>query len=269
MKRSHALPAPAALLLLLALVSVRLPAGETQSGARELVVRAQELITIEAMEALSTLITTSGSARREQKLAMISGTFNGIEKRLIRFLEPADIRGTGFLTWDHASGEDDMWIYLPSLGKSRRVAGGEKSKSFMGSEFTYMDMTQFDPDDFVFNLEGKETIDGRECYIVRQEPASPALVREYGFMFRTLAIGTTDGLMYRAVYTDSRGREWKLLEVLDIRPAGTEGGMERFRAWHLRMTNLQNRRISEMKVDAFQLTGDPPEEYFSVRYLER
>lgn len=251
------------LVFLLALLPTALFAQEPDP--RALITDAQDKVTVDGMEAVTRLVTTRGSSRREQKMAMISGRFDGTEKRLIRFVEPADIRGTGFLTFDHDTGDDDMWLFLPALGKSRRIVSGEKAKSFMGSEFTYMDMTQFDPDDFIYALAGRETVDGRECWLVEQRPASTNLEREYGFSRRSVAIGVENGLMYRTLYTDLRGREWKKLEVLDMRPAG-EGT---FRAWHLRMTNLQNDRVSEMIVDALQLNPNPDEEYFSVRYLER
>ena len=59
------------------------------------------------------------------------------------FLSPADVKDTGFLTYDYdeEGRDDDQWLYLPALKKTKRIASGDKSGSFMGSDFTYADMT--------------------------------------------------------------------------------------------------------------------------------
>jgi hypothetical protein len=62
------------------------------------------------------------------------------DRTLIRFTEPADIRGTSFLVWDQPSGDDERFLYLPSLGRVRRIAGSEAQESFVGSDLTYEDI---------------------------------------------------------------------------------------------------------------------------------
>ena len=62
------------------------------------------------------------------------------DRLLIRFSYPNDIRGTGFLVWEHAHGDDERFLYLPSLGRVRRIAGAETQESFVGSDFTYEDI---------------------------------------------------------------------------------------------------------------------------------
>jgi hypothetical protein len=62
------------------------------------------------------------------------------DRLLIRFTYPSDIRGTGFLVWEHPQGDDERFLYLPSLGRVRRIAGSETQESFVGSDFTYEDI---------------------------------------------------------------------------------------------------------------------------------
>jgi hypothetical protein len=62
------------------------------------------------------------------------------DRSLIRFTSPADIRGTGFLIWEHPDKDDERFLFLPSLGRVRRIAGGETQESFVGSDFTYEDI---------------------------------------------------------------------------------------------------------------------------------
>ena len=52
------------------------------------------------------------------------------------------MKNTGFLTYDYdASGkDDDQWLYLPALGKTKRIASSDQSGAFMGSDFNYSDL---------------------------------------------------------------------------------------------------------------------------------
>ena len=62
------------------------------------------------------------------------------DRVLVRFLGPADIRGTGFLVWEHAQKDDERFLYLPALGRVRRIAGAEAQESFVGSDLSYEDI---------------------------------------------------------------------------------------------------------------------------------
>lgn len=62
------------------------------------------------------------------------------DRVLVRFLAPADIRGTGFLVWEHAAREDERFLFLPALGRVRRIAGAETQDSFVGSDLSYEDI---------------------------------------------------------------------------------------------------------------------------------
>ncbi|MFH5885992.1 outer membrane lipoprotein-sorting protein [Halalkalibaculum sp. DA3122] len=62
----------------------------------------------------------------------------GKELRMVRFLEPADVRGVGFLRLD----SDRLYLYLPAFRKVRRIASSATNENFMGTDFTYEDMSQ-------------------------------------------------------------------------------------------------------------------------------
>jgi len=62
-------------------------------------------------------------------------------RAIIVFQSPTSVAGTRFLTMENSGAADDRWIYLPSLGKVRRVAASEGSGSFMGTDFSYDDIS--------------------------------------------------------------------------------------------------------------------------------
>jgi hypothetical protein len=74
------------------------------------------------------------------------------DRLLIRFSYPNDIRGTGFLVWEHPKADDERFLYLPSLGRVRRIAGSETQESFAGSDFTYEDIGGREFDEYTYAL---------------------------------------------------------------------------------------------------------------------
>ena len=74
------------------------------------------------------------------------------DRLLIRFSYPNDIRGTGFLVWEHPRQDDERFLYLPSLGRVRRIAGTETQESFVGSDFTYEDIGGRELDEYTYAI---------------------------------------------------------------------------------------------------------------------
>ena len=64
----------------------------------------------------------------------------GLSKTLTRFSKPADMAGVGFLQTMRDDGDDDRYLYLPDLKKSRRIAGALRNNSFVGTDFSFADL---------------------------------------------------------------------------------------------------------------------------------
>lgn len=117
-------------------------------------------------EMIMKLINKRGKVR-ERKLISYSIDVGKDKKSIMFFSYPGDVKGTGFLTWDYdqAGKDDDKWLYLPSMKKTRRISGSSAKKDFfMGSDFTYDDMGSRNIDEDVHKLLGEETIDGNKCW---------------------------------------------------------------------------------------------------------
>ena len=103
-----------------------------------------------------TLVDRRG--RERQRALTIKGLRGGPgrplpgDRTLLHFTLPNDIRGTGFLVWEHPDGEDERFLYLPSLGRVRRIAGSEAQESFVGSDFTYEDIGGRELEDYTYTL---------------------------------------------------------------------------------------------------------------------
>jgi len=157
--------------------------AQSQPSAREIMQKAREVSKIPGMEAISTLsIYDSRGRERTREISMASRLFdNGsTEKRIVRFLAPAEVKGTGMLVFDYDDRADDMWIYMPALRKTRRIVSAEKGQSFMGSEFSNADMAAPNLDDYRYQLLGSETQDGTDCWKIEVVPVNEEIADESG-----------------------------------------------------------------------------------------
>jgi hypothetical protein len=91
---------------------------------------------------------------RERTLTVLGlrGRGGAGDRVLVRFSYPNDIAGTGFLVWERPGGDDDRFLYLPALGRVRRITGSERQESFVGSDFTYEDIGGRALEDYTYAL---------------------------------------------------------------------------------------------------------------------
>ena len=118
-----------------------------------------------------TLINKSGK-ERIRKIKQFTKDMGDMEKSIMFFQSPADVKNTSFMNWtyDDESKSDDQWIYLPALKKTKRISSDSKSDYFMGSDFTYDDLGDRKLDDDTHELLREETIDGVAYYVVESTP---------------------------------------------------------------------------------------------------
>jgi len=108
----------------------------------------------------------------------------GANKQLMIFESPADVRNTGLLTFDYDDGKksDDQWLYLPNLHKSTRISGGGKAGSFMGTDLSYSDMTNKDPEQYDYKLlQPSVDVSGELCWLIESRPRTAKEQRETGY----------------------------------------------------------------------------------------
>ncbi len=246
------------------------PISPPSSDGKLIMEKAREVAQVRGLEAVSTLCIYDAKGReRIRQTSMASREFdNGAtEKRIIRFLSPAEVKGTGMLIYDYRDKNDDMWIYMPALRKTRRIVSTEKSKSFMGSEFSNSDMTAPNPDDFNYTVLGTETLDGTECWVVEAVPVSGEIMDEMGYQRRVIWIGKMDYVVRKADYYNQEGELFKHLTANNIKLIDPKGG--KYMAMYMEMVNEETGRRSVMTMDKIQYNPDVKEDYFTISYLEK
>lgn len=160
------------------------------------------------------LIDKNGSQRKRTIRAYRMDV--GVDKHTIMFfLDPADVKDTGFLTYDYDDPEkdDDQWLYLPALKKTKRIASGDKSGSFMGSDFTYADMTDRNLDNYEYELLKEDEIDGVPVWIVQAIPTTEKEIDETGYVKQVVFVRQDNYVVIRSKNWLKKGGRNKYFDV--------------------------------------------------------
>ncbi len=208
------------------------------------------------------LVDKSGSSS-ERLIDQFSVEEKGLTKMAIIFQAPASVKDTRFLTIQNASGPDDRWIFLPALAKVRRVAAGEGNSSFMGTDFSYDDVSSMssrpvDRDDFA--LLGTDTQNGEKVFIVEVKPKNPA-DSEYSRTVQTIVADK-----WVAVKIDIYDKGGKLAKVNEVSEYKQVDGY--WTSIKSTMKNLQTGHSTTLSIEKLIFNKPIPAGVFTVKFLE-
>jgi hypothetical protein len=189
------------------------------------------------------------------------------DRLLIRFSFPNDIKGTSFLVWEHPASEDERFLFLPSLGRVRRIAGAETQESFVGSDFTYEDIGGREFDDYTYAILDEDAtwtppgggaprpawrLESRRKDASAQFPRVVSLVPKDSFM---------------VVQADIYNRRNEKQKVYTVRRIAQVNGI--WTAMESEMTNAIEKTRTELTTDRVDYNVGLKEPDFSRRELER
>lgn len=259
-------------LLLLGLVLFILNPGNlyAELTAKQIMDKTFDSTKLSGSESISTLkIIDSRGNERIRQISMATKLYdNGqTEKKIIRFKAPADVKGTGLLTYDYKKKKDDMWLFMPELRITKRIISSEKAKSFMGSEFSYADMTPPILDEFNYKKLGSEAVNDNDCWKIEMIPVNEDIADEYGFSKRIVYTLKKNFVMQKIIYYDLDGELHKELNIHKVKLLDAKNN--KYRLMHMTMNNILDGRKSIMITEKAIFNPAVKDEYFTVRYLER
>ncbi len=189
--------------------------------------------------------------------------------RMQFFLAPADVKDTGFLTYDYYGGDqdDDQWLYLPDLRKTKRIASSDKSSSFMGSDFSYADMTRRVLDEWDYKLLKEDLVDGQKVWLIETLPVSKAVEDRYGYKKSIVYVRQDNFMVIRAIHVLKSGNKVKYMEVKKIDQI--DGIWVAVETWMKTTRNKRTLHRTILTMDDIKYNQDLDESIFSVRQLEK
>jgi outer membrane lipoprotein-sorting protein len=161
-----------AVFLLFILISVFAP-GAAAQDAEAIVHASRNRIKSETVSsrAKMTLRAKNGTTS-ERLIDQYSKDGPNGARTVIVFQQPASVAGVRFLTMANTGKLDDRWIFLPTLGRVRRIVASEGSGSFMGTDFSYDDISSTSRGAELDNhtLLREEAFGGIACYVIQSIP---------------------------------------------------------------------------------------------------
>ncbi|MCA9509902.1 MAG: outer membrane lipoprotein-sorting protein, partial [Myxococcales bacterium] len=215
------------------------------------------------------ILIDKGGSQRVRRLRTFGRDVGEDEQSILFFLSPADVEDTGFLTYDYDDPErdDDQWLYLPALSRTKRIASSDKSGAFMGSDFSYADMTDRPVDEYAYTLVGEGEVDGHPVWQIESVPTTEREKDETGYEKLVQFVRKDNYVVVRSVAFVKKGKRLKYFEVEKLdRIDGI------WVATEMTMTTKKGKQTlhrTVLRSSDVRFGQDLPEDLFTVRRLEK
>ncbi len=191
------------------------------------------------------------------------------ELKLMFFLTPADVRNTGFLTYDYedSNKDDDQWLYLPELRKVKRIASSDKSSSFMGSDFTYSDMTSRNVEDYTYKIMKETKVGGHKTWQMLVTPKTDKTIEETGYTKSIVFVRQDNFVIVQALHYIKAGKKLKYMKITSLQEIDGIWSVKK-----MQMVTKKGKKTIHKTVFEFtdiKYNQDLEESFFSTRTLEK
>ena len=199
-------------LFLSVLVAAALAPLRAADDARTIVEEAQRRTEAksERYEGLLRVIDAKGKVADKRWIYMRLGA-HGNSKSLLRFTDPAEVKGVTLLVLNHPDRASDQWMWTPALQRERRIALQDRSTRFFGTDFSFEDLEERDVNQYEYRLLGEQAIDGVACWRIESVPSqkkisqysrSEVWIRKDNYAFAQVDSFVKSDLVRRLKYSD-------------------------------------------------------------------
>lgn len=178
----------------------------------------------------------------------------GAERRMVKFLEPARLRGTGILVPERGQ----TYLYLPAYQRVRRIVGKEGGQSFMGTGFAINDLARVR-----FSGDYTATIASEDAALWHLQ-LTPVRPEEHRHASLKIDIRKADDLVSRVTSLDAAGTVLRTIDMTDFKAAGAYTIAHRI---EIDEADTGKKTVAVVKEAAFDSGLDAA--FFSERELRR
>ena len=220
----------------------------------------------EQVELTMILVNNKGRERTRTVKQYIAWDEQDNRSAIVQFLSPADVKGTGLLSVENEDREDDQWLYLPALRKTRRISASSQTDNFIGSDFTFEDLRQEEVDQYHYTLLGDTVIDEMNCFHIEAVPNNDAKSKETGYSKREIYISKDNFIVTLIKFYNKEGEMSKIFKASEIKQVE---GTAKYRPYHMVMENLKTNNKTILIFDNYLIDKGLEEDLFTQRYLEK
>lgn len=212
-----------------------------------------------------TLTNNKGQQRVRKTFGVTTLESDGtINKRVIRFLSPNDVRNTTTLLIENLGGEDEIWVYLPAMKKSRRISSDNKKSSFVGTDLSYGDILGHKPQEWIHTLVSQNDVQ----YVIDSLPKTTEVGKNAGYSKRTTWVNKTHFVADKTEFYDLSNKHLKT--VLNSNIQNVDPANQKWQPMSVAVNNHQTGHSTQVVMESYKAnTEDAKESYFSKRYLEK
>ncbi len=188
---------------------------------------------------------------------------DGLSRVTMRFFDPPDLRGAGLLMIEKKA-RNDMFIYLPELGRVKRITSRMTSSSMFGTDFSYEEFERMQgiAESAPTTRAEDGVVDGRPAYVLEVRPTSEsdsAYERILTFIDKDTCI------QLRSEFYERGDRARK---VLTAKTSTLTREADVWLAREYLMRDLRDETETTMIVEEVEVGVEIPRKFFSVRWLE-
>jgi outer membrane lipoprotein-sorting protein len=212
------------------------------------------------------LIDKKGGERiREFTMLRLDKEDGGDQKYYTYFKKPSDVSRMTFMVYKTGKGSDQRWIYVPSIDLVKPISADDKNSSFVGSDFSYEDVSGRHWTEDSHKLLPDGEVDGKAVYVIESVPLKPYK----GFAKKISYIDKATYLPLKEEYFDDKGEMTRRLhadkiETIDGIPTVTVRSMESLKKGSKTIVTFSNITYNVgLKDDLFteRYLKNPPREY--------
>jgi len=208
-------------------------------------------------------LISGGGQERIREMTMLRknyGDVGGNQKYFIYFFKPADVKDMTFMVHKYPGRDADRWLFVPAINMVRRIAAQDKHSSFVGSDFTYEDISGRSLEDDIHTLVKEEKIGSKDCYVIKSTPKAGDV--DYSYKLSWIDQGSF--LPLKEEYYDKRNELYKVFTADEIKevkgfPTVTKRTMKNLHSGHVT-------EVTFLKAD-YNIGID--DSLFSERYLKQ
>ncbi len=168
------------------------PKQDVKLNGKEIMQKSEEATRLSQFTAKAVLKSTKKTGEEKSKSFQFWRKLKADGARyqsLTRFSAPAEVKGEAILFLENETGANDILLYLPAYQKTRRIERTQQSSSFMGSDFSYSDLTIPHANDYKYILNKEEVCPGapsKICFRIEGEPATDIVRDQTGYSKMTI-----------------------------------------------------------------------------------
>jgi outer membrane lipoprotein-sorting protein len=213
------------------------------------------------------LVTVDGNKRTRVLTTLRKNSSSQNQSYLIYFHEPADVQKTAFLILKYPERDDDRWIFIPAITMIRKIAASDEHSSFVGSDFTYEDISGRDLPVDDHTLLPDQKLDGVDCWVVQSTPKTPTM----DFLKKISWIDKTNYLPRKEEYYDAQNQLARVFAAEKIEDVAVGQGAKKKVVPTIMvrsMTNVKSKHRTEVLYDRLEYDVGLTDDLFTQKALQ-